>query len=113
MFVLQSPDGEWTNWLIARAMIADDRHLTGLLMNQQHNRAIAKQWDAIGKGDAIPFALCFGVPPAANLVSGMSISGGADEVDYVGAVLGEPVPVVKCELNDLTVPATSEIVLEV
>jgi len=29
MHVVQSPDGTWTNWSIARAMIYDNKHLVG------------------------------------------------------------------------------------
>lgn len=112
MFVLQTPDKSWTNWSIARGMIYDDRHLTGLVINPQHIRQVADKWAEIGKGDSIPFALCFGVPPAAIMVSSMPIPEGATEADYIGAIVGESLKVVKCETNDLTVPADSEIVFE-
>lgn len=112
MWILQTPDKKWTNWSIARGMVVDDKHITGLVIKPQHIRQIADAWAAIGKGDEIPFALCFGVPPAAILVSSMPIPEGESESDYIGAILGEAVPVVKCETNDLLVPATSEMVFE-
>lgn len=112
MWILQTPDKKWTNWSIARGMVANDKQITGLVIKPQHIRQIADAWAAVGKGDEIPFALCFGVPPAAILVSSMPIPAGQSESDYIGAILGEPVPVVKCETNDLMVPATSEMVLE-
>ncbi|CAI4371538.1 AAC_HP2_G0013480.mRNA.1.CDS.1 [Saccharomyces cerevisiae] len=103
---------KWTNWSIARGMVVDDKHITGLVIKPQHIRQIADSWAAIGKANEIPFALCFGVPPAAILVSSMPIPEGVSESDYVGAILGESVLVVKCETNDLMVPATSEMVFE-
>lgn len=112
MWILQTPDKKWTNWSIARGMVVDDKHITGLVIRPQHIRAIADSWAEIGKGDQIPFALCFGVPPAAILVSSMPIPAGQSESDYIGAILGEPIPVVKCESNDLMVPATCEMVFE-
>lgn len=112
MFVLQTPDKSWTNWSIARGMIHDDNHLTGLVINPQHIRQVAEKWNAVGKGDKIPFALCFGVPPAAILVSSMPIPEGVSEADYIGALVEEPLKVVKCDTNELEVPADSEIVLE-
>lgn len=112
MWILQTPDKKWTNWSIARGMVVDDKHITGLVIKPQHIRQIADSWAAIGKANEIPFALCFGVPPAAILVSSMPIPEGVSESDYVGAILGESVPVVKCETNDLMVPATSEMVFE-
>lgn len=75
--------------------------------------------------------LCFGVPPAAIMTSSMPIrklsvgqntnfswaysltaADGVSEGGYIGAFIGESIPVVKCETNDLLVPATSEIVFE-
>lgn len=112
MFVLQTADKTWTNWSIARGMIYDDKHLTGLVMNPQHIRRVADTWAEIGMGDRVPFALCFGVPPASILVSSMPIPDGATEADYIGALVGEPLSVVKCETNDLQVPADSEMVFE-
>lgn len=112
MFILQTPDKKWTNWSIARAMIHDDKHLTGLVINPQHIRKVANEWAKIGKGDSIPYVLAFGVPPAAILVSSMPIPEGATESEYIGAICGEPLPVVKAELSDLEIPAESELVFE-
>lgn len=112
MWCLKTPDGSWTNWSIARGMVKDKRHITGLVMNPQHIRQVADKWAAIGKEKEIPFCLCFGVPPAAILVSSMPIPDGATESEYIGALLGESLPVIKAETNDLLVPATSEIVME-
>jgi 4-hydroxy-3-polyprenylbenzoate decarboxylase len=60
----------------------------------------------------MPFALALGVDPAIPFVCGMPIPDWEDEADLVGAFLGEPIDVVKCETNDLHVPASSEIVVE-
>lgn len=112
MWVLQTPDKKWTNWSIARGMVVDERHISGLVINPQHIKVVADEWAKIGKGDKIPFALTFGVPPAAILVSSIPIPEGVNESDYIGALLGESLPVVKAETNELMVPATSEIVME-
>ncbi|UZJ50684.1 hypothetical protein CBS101457_000004 [Exobasidium rhododendri] len=110
MHVVRSPDGKWTNWSIARAMVDDKNHLVGLVALPQHIAQIHKMWKDIGKD--CPWALCFGVPPAAIMASAMPIPGGASESDFVGALTGHAVDVVKCDTNDLYVPANSEIVLE-
>lgn len=60
----------------------------------------------------MPFALCFGVPPAAIMVGGMPLPKGVNETGFIGALLGRPVEVTKCETNDIMVPANAEIVLE-
>ncbi|KAJ3542772.1 hypothetical protein NM208_g3913 [Fusarium decemcellulare] len=53
-----------------------------------------------------------GVPPAASLAAASPIPEGVSEGEYVGALVGQPLDMVKCELSDLLVPANSEIVFE-
>lgn len=112
MFILQTPDKSWTNWSIARAMIHDKNHLTGLVIKPQHIQQVTNKWKEAGHGDNIPFVLAFGVPPASILISSMPIPDGATEADYIGALIGEPLKVTKAETVDLEVPIDSEIVLE-
>lgn len=112
MFILQTPDKTWTNWSIARAMIYDDKHITGLVLNPQHIEQVSLAWKAVGKENEIPFCLCFGVPPAAIMVSSMPVPKNVSENEYIGAIIGEPLKVIKAETNDLLVPVDSEMVLE-
>ena len=60
----------------------------------------------------MPWALALGVPPAVNLVAALPFPKNVSEGEYVGALLGEPLELVKCDKNELLVPASSEIVLE-
>lgn len=110
MHIVQSPDGRWTNWSIARAMVYDKRHLVGLVIEPQHIWRIHQMWKKEGKD--VPWALAFGVPPAAIMASSMPLPDHLSEADYVGAMTGTPLHVVKCETNDLYVPANAEIVME-
>ncbi|KAH8705940.1 UbiD decarboxylyase family [Talaromyces proteolyticus] len=110
MHIVQSPNGKWTNWSIARAMVKDKNHLVGLVIEPQHIWQIHQLWKAEGKD--VPWALCFGVPPAAIMASSMPLPEGVTEADYIGAMTGTPLDVVKCETNGLLVPANSEIVFE-
>lgn len=108
--VLATPDGQWVNWSINRAMIVDKRTMTGACYPPQHNWQIVNKWRDIGQ-DA-PWAFAFGVPPAAAMVAAMPIPDGVSEAAYVGALSGEPLKLVKCDTNDLYVPANAEIVFE-
>lgn len=110
MHILQTPDKSWTNWSIARAMVHDKNHLTGLVIEPQHIWQIHQMWKKEGKD--VPWALAFGVPPAAIMASSMPIPDGVTEAGYVGAMTGCALDVVKCETNDLYVPANAEIVFE-
>jgi UbiD family decarboxylase len=110
MHVLKSPDGTWVNWSIARAMVSDKTHLAVNIVQPQHVWQIHELWKAEGK--EMPWALSFGVPPAAIMASSMPLPENFSEADYVGAIANCAIDVVKCETNDLFVPANSEIVFE-
>ncbi|KAM0539637.1 hypothetical protein ACHAO7_011984, partial [Fusarium culmorum] len=109
--VLQTSDKSWTNWSIFRGMVHNKNHLACLVGTGQHNAAIRDKWLAEGKTE-IPWALALGVPPIASIVAAMPVPEGVSESEYIGAVTGKPLDMVKCEMNDLFVPASSEIVLE-
>ncbi|OAA56068.1 protein phosphatases PP1 regulatory subunit sds22 [Cordyceps fumosorosea ARSEF 2679] len=110
--VVQSPDGKWTSWSLQRAHVYDSKHLIGLAVagGGEHNGSIFEQWKALGKD--MPWALVLGAPPAALMASSMPLPENVSEGEYIGAVMGEPIDVVKCETNGLLVPATAEIVFE-
>ncbi|KAF7556567.1 hypothetical protein G7Z17_g1306 [Cylindrodendrum hubeiense] len=110
MYVVQSPDGSWVNWSITRSMLHGKRSLVGPVMPRQDIGVIRQMWK--DKGQDMPFALCFGVSPAAIMVSGMPIPKGTNETDYIGALTGNPVEVTKCETNNIRVPADAEIIFE-
>jgi 4-hydroxy-3-polyprenylbenzoate decarboxylase len=60
----------------------------------------------------MPFAIAFGVPPVAAWQSASRIPDNVSEYDVASQMLNAPIEMVKCETNDLLVPATAEIVVE-
>ncbi|MFI9781616.1 UbiD family decarboxylase [Streptomyces sp. NPDC051956] len=110
VLIAKTPDGRWTNWAITRIMKVDDRHMTGLVLPNQHVGMIWREWEAIGK--PMPYALVQGGHPGVGVVGGMTVPTEVDEGSFLGAVLGKPVDVVKCETNDLEVPVSAEVVIE-
>src|SRR5579871_433513 len=60
----------------------------------------------------MPVALAIGHHPAVIMGAVSRIPGMGGEFEEAGALLGEPVELVKCETNDLLVPARAEIVIE-
>jgi len=56
--------------------------------------------------------VAIGVPPAVILASYFSAPPEVSELGIAGALMGEPLEVVKCETSDLVVPAYTEIVIE-
>ena len=109
--VLETPDKSWTNWSIFRGMVHDKRRLTCLVIPGQHNSMIRDQWLKQGK-DEVPWALALGAPPAASIAASIPLPPGVSEGEYVSALAGKPLDMVKCELSDLLVPANSEIIIE-
>ena len=109
--IVQSPDGKWTSWSLQRAHIFDSKNLVGVAIGGgEHHGSILEKWKALGKD--MPWALVLGSPPAALMASSMPLPENISEGDYIGAVMGHAIDVVKCETNDLLVPASTEIVLE-
>jgi UbiD family decarboxylase len=67
---------------------------------------------AESRGEALPVALVIGVHPAIALGALAIGSIDEDERAIMGALLGEPLELVKCETSDVLVPAHAELVLE-
>jgi 4-hydroxy-3-polyprenylbenzoate decarboxylase len=60
----------------------------------------------------MPVAAVIGADPCSHFAAALKFGVGVSEVDYAGALLQEPVELVKCETIDLYVPAHAEMVLE-
>lgn len=110
MHIVRTPDGKWVNWSITRNMVNDERSLVGPVIPKQDIGVIFQMWK--DRGEDMPWALCFGVPPAAIMVSGMPIPQWTNETEFISAITGKPLEVVQCESNDLWVPANAEMVME-
>ena len=67
---------------------------------------------AESRGEPLPVAFVIGVHPAIALGALAIGSIDEDERGIMGALLGEPLELVKCETSDLLVPAHAEMVLE-
>ncbi len=64
------------------------------------------------RGEPLPLALVVGVHPAIALGALAIGSIDEDERAIMGALLGEPLELVKCETSDVLVPAHAELVIE-
>ena len=73
-------------------------------------------WDHLQRCAArkqnLEVAIVIGVHPAINLAAGAKVAMEVDEFDVAGALLGQPVDLVKCQTIDVEVPAEAEFVLE-
>jgi phenylphosphate carboxylase alpha subunit len=109
--VTKDPDSGWVNWGMYRLMVVDRTTMTGLLRRDQHiGQHYYQKYEARNK--PMEFAAAIGTEPVSSIVGATRVPAGVDEADVAGGLRGRPVELVKCETVDLSVPATSEIVIE-
>ena len=64
------------------------------------------------RGEKMPCVVVLGCPPAVAYTGPQKIRRDVDELTIAGALAGCPIPIVKCRMSDLMVPADSEIIIE-
>lgn len=107
----KDPDSAWVNWGVYRHMIHRKSILGGIVNPFQHIGMIYYQkYEARNK--PMPYSIFFGGCPSSAMVGSMSIPAGVSEAEVAGGLRRAPLQLVKCETNDLLVPATAEIVIE-
>ncbi|WP_137918615.1 UbiD family decarboxylase [Hydrogenophaga sp. 2FB] len=110
MVVTKDLDSDWVNVGTYRVMVHDKNHV-GLDMVPGKHGAI--QYDKYMKaGKPFPVAIVVGCDPLGYLISGIEVPFGMCEYNYIGAILKQPVSVVKGQLTGLPIPSGAEIVLE-
>jgi UbiD family decarboxylase len=108
--VTRDLDSSWVNVGTYRVMVHDRNHVTVDWVPGKHG---AIQWDKYTKaGQPCPVAIVVGCDPIGYLISGIEVPFGLCEYNYIGAILSEPVSVVRGAVTGLPVPAAAEMVLE-
>ena len=106
----KDPDGETWNCAYNRLMI------TGRDSTSIHLTLGKHLWEyfqiAESRGQALPVAFAVGVHPAIALGCLAIGSIDEDERGIMGALLGEPLELVRCETSDVLVPAQAEMIIE-
>jgi 2,5-furandicarboxylate decarboxylase 1 len=99
-----------TNLSIARLMPLDgNRAFVGIAPNH-HLAVLARA--AHARGEKLDIAVTIGNHQAVLVAACLYLGLGDDELPIAGALLGEPLEVVRCTQSDLLVPAHCECVLE-
>ncbi|MDQ1196160.1 2,5-furandicarboxylate decarboxylase 1 [Rhizobium sp. SORGH_AS 787] len=110
MMIARDPETGLGNASYARLKILSPTEaLIGIAPN--HHLAIMAR-KAADKGEPLPFAVVLGAHPAIQLAACLYLGLGDDEIHCAGALLGEPVRMVRCLKSDILVPAEAEIVIE-
>ena len=108
--ITSDPELGWVNVGTYRVMVKDRFQLAILMEASRHGRLHSDKWMA--KKGKVPIALSFGHNPALNLFSANEVPEGVSEYNFLGAVMGKRVKVVKGPVTGLPIPADSEIVVE-
>ncbi|MCM3713827.1 UbiD family decarboxylase [Alkalihalobacillus oceani] len=111
-YISVDPENGIQNMGTYRAQIKGSRRL-GMNPSIEMGQGIYQHWLKYKKmGKPMPAALVIGGPPAVSYCSVQKLPYNTDEFSVAGALLGEPLRVVKAKTVDLLVPADAEIVIE-
>ncbi|MBI2953607.1 MAG: UbiD family decarboxylase [Chloroflexi bacterium] len=108
--VINDLNSDWYNIAIRRFELKGKRKITEFIQMNQHEGLIFRNY--VWAKKPMPIAIVIGADPLFYLLSLSPAPNDFSEWDYWGAFTGEPLQVVRCETNDLLVPATAEIVIE-
>ncbi len=106
----QDPDTGDRNIGMYRMQVYDGRS-TGMHW-QVHKVAARHGKRYYERGEKMPVAVVLGGDPAYTFAATAPLPDGLDEILFAGFSRKKSVPLVKCETNDLTVPADCDFVLE-
>lgn len=108
--VTKDPETGHTNVGLYRGQVLGPRRIGSLLIATQHwGTHFAKHRGAL---EPMPVAVVHGWHDVLPFCAGSPFPKAVNEYDMMGAILGKPVELVRCETNDLMVPASAEIVVE-
>jgi len=112
--MVRDPELAWTNFGIHRLMLIGRNKLVQgtapRLTTPRHIDQIVQKYNQ--RGEALPFAIVIGPPPAMTMTACLDLPEGTDEYALAGGLGLSSIPLVKARLSDLLVPADAEIILE-
>jgi 4-hydroxy-3-polyprenylbenzoate decarboxylase len=106
----RDPDTGSLNMGTYRVMVLEDGRLTVYISPGKHGRINRDKF--FGQGKPCPITLSFGHDPAVFLAAALNLRYGLSELEYAGAIRGEPVEVLEGASTGLPIPAFSEVAVE-
>jgi 2,5-furandicarboxylate decarboxylase 1 len=110
VIVAKDPETGRRNASIARLRLEGGSRLMAGIARNHHLYRLAEKAQTLGR--PLEIAVAIGNHAAVLLASQMYVDLGADELAIAGALMREPLRLLKCKTVDLEVPAEAEIVLE-
>jgi UbiD family decarboxylase len=103
-------DSDWVNVGTYRVQLLNKNTLGNFISHTHHGHMIRqKYWD---KGEPSPVVFTFGHHPLLLLLGSFELPEGVNELDWIGAIAGHRVPVVRGPITGLPIPANAEIAIE-
>jgi 2,5-furandicarboxylate decarboxylase 1 len=109
LIIVRNPKTGIQNVAIVRMQVVGARRIGALLL-PRHTMAFMDLAEQAGHD--LPCAIVIGASPAELLASQAIAPIDCDELEIAGALMGQPLKVVRCKTSDIHVPAEAEIVLE-
>jgi 4-hydroxy-3-polyprenylbenzoate decarboxylase len=110
MVIMRDPDENWVNVGDYRVQLHDRDTLGLSIAPGHHGRLIREKYWA--RGQSCPVAIVLGAHPVVWLPAFSGLPWGISEYDWMGGLLGEPVPVITGEYTGLPIPADAELAIE-
>ncbi|UCF55897.1 MAG: UbiD family decarboxylase, partial [Deltaproteobacteria bacterium] len=108
--ITKDPDTGLVNLGTYRSQLLDDKNV-GVMISQGHHGRI-QMLKYFEKGEPCPVAIVYGCDPLTFAIAAQETPQDVPELNYIGAIKGESVPVVTGKVTGLPIPAGSEIAVE-
>jgi UbiD family decarboxylase len=110
ILVCKDPDTGTRNLSYQRLQLKGANKFGASLHSRGHIWEHLQRCEARGRN--LEVAVVIGVHPAINIAAAAKVAMEMDELEIAGALLGQPIELVKCKTIDVEVPAQAEIVIE-
>src|SRR3977135_4540100 len=110
ILVCKDPDTGTRNLSYQRLQLKGPAKFGASLHSRGHIWEHLQRCEARGRN--LDVAIVIGVHPAVNVAAAAKVAMEVDEFEIAGALLGQPIELVKCKTIDVEVPAQAEIVIE-
>src|SRR5258708_6001005 len=110
ILVCKDPDTGTRNLSYQRLQLKGPAKFGASLHSRGHIWEHLQRCEARGRN--LEVAIVIGVHPAVNVAAAAKVAMEIDEFEIAGALLGQPIELVKCKTIDVEVPAQAEIVIE-
>src|ERR1700691_3091042 len=110
ILVCKDPDTGTRNLSYQRLQLKGPKKFGASLHSRGHIWEHLQRCEARGRN--LEVAIVIGVHPAINVAAAAKVAMEIDEFEIAGALLGQPIELVKCKTIDIEVPAQAEIVIE-